>query len=140
MFLEETSNFKRRRISNICRQLIPQSGGCNSKRTITIWLEPRHNSIWLDDLSFRDDFLMRTLYAFYSCQVTFNINNYCYILEKQRNHKLNKIYTNHYISNNMFLPGYTVYLLSLQSSKSATFPVNVSNALHTNMSKYPTRQ
>ena len=34
--------FKRRRISNIRQQPIPQSDGCNSKGTITISLEPRH--------------------------------------------------------------------------------------------------
>jgi len=41
-FKNRFKTFKRRRISNICRLPIPQIGGCNTKRTITIWLEPRH--------------------------------------------------------------------------------------------------
>ena len=55
----KTVEAKRRHMYyNIFRQPIPQSGGFNTKRksrdTVTC------NSIWLDDLSFRDDFLMDT--------------------------------------------------------------------------------
>jgi len=61
--LERIKMFKTRRISNICRQLIPQSGAATlnaqspynlSRNTGTC------NSIWLDDLSFGDDFLVDT--------------------------------------------------------------------------------
>ena len=45
VFRTYTFFFKRRRISNIHQQPIPQSGGCNAKRTITVCLEPRHGYV-----------------------------------------------------------------------------------------------